>query len=60
VKREPFAGPGPWWLTRGGLQYVETPDWQGACDIKEAETVVQVGTGTRRLIAPSRTPSPFR
>lgn len=76
VKREAFAGPGPWWLTRGGPQYVETPDddpaflysdllialdrerginighpashayWLGACDIKEAETVVQVGAGS--------------
>jgi protein-L-isoaspartate(D-aspartate) O-methyltransferase len=26
VKREPFAGPGPWWLTLGGHPYVQTPD----------------------------------
>jgi protein-L-isoaspartate(D-aspartate) O-methyltransferase len=26
VKREPFAGPGPWWLNIGGQPYVETPD----------------------------------
>lgn len=26
VKREPFAGPGPWWLNLGGHSYVQTPD----------------------------------
>jgi protein-L-isoaspartate(D-aspartate) O-methyltransferase len=26
VKREPFAGPGPWWLTLGAHPYVQTPD----------------------------------
>jgi protein-L-isoaspartate(D-aspartate) O-methyltransferase len=26
VKREPFAGPGPWWLNLGGHPYVQTPD----------------------------------
>jgi len=26
VKRETFAGPGPWWLTNGGHPYVQTPD----------------------------------
>lgn len=26
VKREPFAGPGPWWLNMGGHPYVQTPD----------------------------------
>jgi protein-L-isoaspartate(D-aspartate) O-methyltransferase len=27
VEREPFAGPGPWWLNLGGGQpYVQTPD----------------------------------
>lgn len=77
VKREPFAGSGPWYLTSGGHHpYVQTPDddpaflykdlllaldrerslnigmpsahamWLGACNIKEAETVVQVGTGS--------------
>jgi protein-L-isoaspartate(D-aspartate) O-methyltransferase len=76
VKREPFAGPGPWWLNLGGHSYVQTPDddpaflyqnlplsldrerelnigmpsahayWLGACNIKEAETVVQVGAGS--------------
>ncbi len=77
VKREPFAGPGPWYLTLGGhLRYVQTPDdapvflyenvllaldrervsisampsahacWLGACNIKDAETVVQVGAGS--------------
>jgi protein-L-isoaspartate(D-aspartate) O-methyltransferase len=76
VKREPFAGPGPWWLTEGAHPYVETPDddvaflyqdllvaldrerginiglpsahalWLGSCDIKPAETVVQIGVGS--------------
>jgi protein-L-isoaspartate(D-aspartate) O-methyltransferase len=75
VKREPFAGPGPWYLTLGH-PYVQTPYddpvflyknlllaldhersinigqpsahaiWLGACNIKEAETVVQVGAGS--------------
>jgi protein-L-isoaspartate(D-aspartate) O-methyltransferase len=74
VKREPFAGPGPWWV--GTHPYVLTPDddpaflyqdlllaldrerrinigmpsahayWLGASNIKEAETVVQVGAGS--------------
>jgi protein-L-isoaspartate(D-aspartate) O-methyltransferase len=26
VKRQPFAGPGPWWTGIGGHPYVETPD----------------------------------
>lgn len=26
VRRESFAGPGPWWLTFGGHPYVQTPD----------------------------------
>src|SRR5271154_382545 len=26
VKREPFAGPGPWWLNIGAHPYVQTPD----------------------------------
>ena len=26
VKREPFAGPGPWWLKLGAHAYVQTPD----------------------------------
>jgi len=26
VKREPFAGPGPWWMTFGAQPYVQTPD----------------------------------
>jgi protein-L-isoaspartate(D-aspartate) O-methyltransferase len=76
VKREPFAGPGPWWLNINGQAYVQTPDddpiflyqdlllaldrerelnigmpsahayWLGACNIKEAEAVVQVGVGS--------------
>ena len=76
VKREPFAGPGPWWLHLGGHPSVQTPDddpaflyqnlllaldrereinigmpgahalWLGACKIKQAETVVQVGVGS--------------
>jgi protein-L-isoaspartate(D-aspartate) O-methyltransferase len=73
VKREPFAGPGPWWLNLNGQAYVQTSDddpaflyqdshwiaselnigmpsahacWLGACDIKEAETVVQAGAGS--------------
>jgi protein-L-isoaspartate(D-aspartate) O-methyltransferase len=76
VEREPFAGPGPWWLNLGAHPYVQTPDddpafiyqdlllaldrerginigqpsaharWLGACNIKNAETVVQVGAGT--------------
>jgi len=76
VQREPFAGPGPWWLTFGAQPYVQTPDddpaflyqnlllaldrerginigepsahafWLGACNIKNAEKVVQVGAGS--------------
>ena len=77
VKREPFAGPGPWSLKHpGDCPYVQTPDddaaflyqdlllaldrdrgvniglpsahayWLGACNIKNAETVVQVGAGS--------------
>jgi protein-L-isoaspartate(D-aspartate) O-methyltransferase len=76
VKREPFAGPGPWWLNLDGHGYVQTPDddpaflyqdlllaldrerginigqpsahayWLAACNIKKAETVVQVGAGS--------------
>jgi protein-L-isoaspartate(D-aspartate) O-methyltransferase len=76
VKREPFAGPGPWWLNLGAHPYVQTPDddpaflyqdlllaldrerrinigmpsahayWLGASNIKEAETVVQIGAGS--------------
>ena len=75
VKREPFAGPGPWWVNIGD-RYVQTPDddpaflyqnlllaldrerginiglpsahalWLGACNIKAAETVVQIGAGS--------------
>jgi protein-L-isoaspartate(D-aspartate) O-methyltransferase len=26
IKREPFAGPGPWWMHMGGHPYVQTPD----------------------------------
>jgi protein-L-isoaspartate(D-aspartate) O-methyltransferase len=26
VKREPFAGPGPWWLNLGAHPYVQSPD----------------------------------
>jgi protein-L-isoaspartate(D-aspartate) O-methyltransferase len=26
VQREPFAGPAPWWMSRGAHPYVETPD----------------------------------
>lgn len=76
VKREPFAGPGPWWLNLDGSPYVQTPDddptflyqnllvaldherginigqpsahacWLGACNMKNAETVVQIGAGS--------------
>jgi len=76
VRREPFAGPGPWLFTLGGHAYVETPDddpaflyqnlllaldaerslnigmpsahayWLGACEIKEGETVLQIGAGS--------------
>ncbi|WP_257169795.1 methyltransferase domain-containing protein [Bradyrhizobium sp. SRS-191] len=76
IKREPFAGPGPWWITLGGHSYVQTPDddpaflyqnlllaldherginigqpsahamWLGACNVKPAETVLQVGVGS--------------
>ena len=76
VKREPFAGPGPWSITLGAHDYVTTPDadpafiyqntlvaldatrginigmpgahayWLGACEVKEGETVLQIGAGT--------------
>jgi protein-L-isoaspartate(D-aspartate) O-methyltransferase len=76
VKREPFAGPGPWLLTSGGHGYVKTPDddpaflyqnlllaldaerginigmpgahayWLGACEIRQGETVLQIGAGS--------------
>ncbi|GLH81243.1 O-methyltransferase [Bradyrhizobium sp. SSBR45G] len=76
VRREPFAGPGPWWMTIGGHPYVQTPDddpaflyqnlllaldherginigqpaahalWLGACAIRPADTVVQIGVGS--------------
>jgi protein-L-isoaspartate(D-aspartate) O-methyltransferase len=76
VKREPFAGPGPWWLTLGAHPYVQTPDddpaflyqnlllaldherginigqpsahacWLAACNIKDGESVVQIGAGS--------------
>lgn len=76
VKREPFAGPGPWLVTLGGHPYVPTPDddptflyqnlllaldserglnigtphahafWLNACEIKEGETVLQIGAGS--------------
>jgi protein-L-isoaspartate(D-aspartate) O-methyltransferase len=76
VKREPFAGPGPWWISLGGHPYVQTPDddpaflyqnmlvaldkelginigeprwhasWLAACNIKDTETVVQIGAGS--------------
>ena len=26
IKREPFAGPGPWWINIAGYPYVRTPD----------------------------------
>jgi protein-L-isoaspartate(D-aspartate) O-methyltransferase len=76
VRREPFAGPGPWSISLGGHDYVKTPDddpaylyqntlvaldsarglnigqpsahalWLAAIDLKEGETVLQVGAGT--------------
>jgi protein-L-isoaspartate(D-aspartate) O-methyltransferase len=76
VKREPFAGPGPWSVKMFGHDYVETPDddpaflyqnlllaldperginigmphvhafWLNACEIKEGETVLQIGAGS--------------
>jgi protein-L-isoaspartate(D-aspartate) O-methyltransferase len=76
IKREPFAGPGPWWMNIAGHPYVQTPDddpaylyqnllvaldrereinigeplwhahWLAACNIKEAEAVVQIGAGS--------------
>jgi protein-L-isoaspartate(D-aspartate) O-methyltransferase len=76
VPREPFAGPGPWWMSRGAHPYVQTPDddpaflyqdllialdrerginigmpgahatWLGSCNIRPAETVVQIGAGS--------------
>jgi protein-L-isoaspartate(D-aspartate) O-methyltransferase len=76
VKREPFAGRGPWLVKLFGHDYVETPDddpaflyqnlllaldserginigmpnahayWLDACEIKEGETVLQVGAGS--------------
>jgi protein-L-isoaspartate(D-aspartate) O-methyltransferase len=76
VKRETFAGPGPWSIMLPGRAYVKTPDddpaflyqdmpvaldpsrglnigmpsahaaWLAALDVKEGETVLQVGAGT--------------
>jgi protein-L-isoaspartate(D-aspartate) O-methyltransferase len=76
VKRETFAGPGPWSIMMAGSSYVKTPDddpaflyqdtllaldperglnigvpsahalWLDAVDVKEGETVLQVGAGT--------------
>jgi protein-L-isoaspartate(D-aspartate) O-methyltransferase len=76
IKREPFAGPGPWWMSIAGHPHVQTPDddpaylyqnllvaldreqginigeplwhasWLAACNIKEAEAVVQIGAGS--------------
>jgi protein-L-isoaspartate(D-aspartate) O-methyltransferase len=76
VKRETFAGPGPWSIMTVGSGYVKTPDddpaflyqdtlvaldperglnigvpsahalWLNAVDVKEGETVLQVGAGT--------------
>jgi protein-L-isoaspartate(D-aspartate) O-methyltransferase len=76
VRRETFAGPGPWLLTSGGHDYVKTPDddpaflyqdlllaldaerrlnigmpsahafWLGTCEVREGETVLQIGAGT--------------
>jgi protein-L-isoaspartate(D-aspartate) O-methyltransferase len=76
VKRETFAGPGPWSIMTVGSCYVKTPDddpaflyqdtllaldperglnigvpsahalWLNAVDVKEGETVLQVGAGT--------------
>src|ERR1700691_3106372 len=76
VRRETFAGPGPWSIMTVGSNYVETPDddpaflyqdtllaldperglnigvpsahalWLHAVDVKEGETVLQVGAGT--------------
>lgn len=76
VKREPFAGPGPWSIMLAGHGYVKTPDddpafiyqdtlvgldpsrglnigqpswhavWLDAIDLKEGESVLQIGAGT--------------
>jgi protein-L-isoaspartate(D-aspartate) O-methyltransferase len=76
VKREPFAGPGPWSIKMPGNGYVQTPDddpaylyqdtlvaldpslganigqpswhafWLNAIDVKEGETVLQIGAGS--------------
>jgi protein-L-isoaspartate(D-aspartate) O-methyltransferase len=76
VRREPFAGPGPWSMGLGGHPYVQTPDddpaflyqnlllaldrerginigmpsfhalWLGSCNIKQGETVLQIGAGS--------------
>jgi protein-L-isoaspartate(D-aspartate) O-methyltransferase len=76
VKRETFAGPGPWSIMLPGKGYVKTPDddpafiyqdtlvaldpsrglnigmpsahafWLAALDVKQGESVLQVGAGT--------------
>ena len=76
VRREPFAGPGPWSISLGSHDYVKTPDddpaflyqntlvaldsarginigvpgahafWLDAFELKESETVLQIGAGT--------------
>jgi protein-L-isoaspartate(D-aspartate) O-methyltransferase len=81
IKREPFAGPGPWWMNIAGYPYVQTPDddpaflyqnllvaldreqginigeplwhayWLKACNVKEAEVVVQIGAGSGYYMA---------
>jgi protein-L-isoaspartate(D-aspartate) O-methyltransferase len=76
VRREVFAGPGPWSINLPGTGYIETPNddlafvyqdtlvaldaarginigqpsaharWLGALDLREGDSVVQVGVGT--------------
>jgi protein-L-isoaspartate(D-aspartate) O-methyltransferase len=76
VEREPFAGPGPWFVSVPGFGYIRTPNddaaflyqdtlialdyarglnigqpsahamWLHALDLKEGESVLQVGAGS--------------
>src|ERR1700722_3799021 len=49
VKREPFAGPAPWWLNLGAHPYVQTPDddpaflYQDLLLALDGERVINIG-----------------